>query len=226
MGFGAARPAPKPTMLVGFIGPAAAAAAARRAGAEVVVLEGKPSDLAPLRKDAPEMPLGASLSGNAPLQALKDAGADFLVFDAGSTPAEVLLEESLGHVLALPDSPEEGFLRSLESLSLEAVYIATVPEPLTVTSQLALARAATLSHKPLVCRVEAGATAEYLQCLRAAGAVVLLTSSADAVEALKSTVAGLPPRRQRREERPVVSLPRGRAPQDEDEDDDSRNGRA
>jgi hypothetical protein len=56
-------------------------------------------------------------------------------------------------------------------------------------------------------------------CLRAAGVVAVLTSTSG-VSALKESVAALPPRKARREERAVVSLPRGQAASNDHDDDD------
>jgi hypothetical protein len=50
--------------------------------------------------------------------------------------------------------------------------------------------------------------------------VAVLTS--DGVETLKAAVAALPARKTRREERAVVSLPRGQAPAAPEEEDDDK----
>jgi hypothetical protein len=88
-----------------------------------------------------------------------------------------------------------------------------------VAAQIELNRIAGLARKPLLCQLGAVLDKDDLQSLRAAGAVGLLTSAAN-VAALKDAVAALPPRRQRRDDRPVVSLPRGQAPAEHDDDDD------
>jgi hypothetical protein len=226
MGFGAARVAPKPTMLVGFAGRASDLAKARDAGADLLLVDeaGKaPSALDKLREAGGSLPLGVRVDALESQQAkdLKAAGIDFTLVDAQRTSAAALLDEELGAVLILPEQAEELFLRSLEPLqSLEAVYVASVPSPLTLLDQIDLARKGGLSRKPLLCRVEGESSSEELQCLRAAGAVVVITGSADAVAGLKQAVAALPARKQRREERPVVSLPRNQAPQPDHDDDD------
>ena len=228
MGFGAARPSPKPTMLVGFRGEAEGLAAAVEAGADVLLVETSDRDLEPariaeMRTAGGNLPLGV-LPKSVPAgktKELREKGLDFLVFEADSTPAAALLDEDTGYVLQLPNNAEELFLRSLESLSLEAIYLGSIRTPLTVSQQLELARVGLLTHKPLVCQVQPDTTSEDLQCLRAAGVVALLVEgTAAAVTRLKETIAALPPLRQRREERPVVSLPRSQARHEEDDDDD------
>lgn len=209
MGFGAARATPKATMLVGAVAAdAAAAAKAQEAGADVVIV-----------KDASAV---SGISGvPAGVWGSSGDGADFLVVDPDTTPASALLDEDRGYVLILPDAPEELFLRSLNPLQLDGVYLEKVPSPLTVSRQIELGRIAGLAGKPIVCSVPAGASKEDLQCLRAAGVAVLLLDSADGIAQLKETVLSLPAKRTRRDDRPVVSLPRGGGNSHEhDEDDD------
>ena len=142
------------------------------------------------------------------------------MIDAETTPASALLDDDLGYVLALPESPEELFLRSLDALSLEALYLAAVPSPLTVAGQIELGRVAGLGRKPLISKTVSSASKDDLQCLRAAGVAVVMTDAAG-VGALKETVASLPPRRGKREEsRTVVTLPHANSGGGHDHDDD------
>lgn len=228
MGFGAARQAPKPSLLVAFLGPASAADAAQEAGADLILLDARGQDLKAAdakkaRSAVDDMTLGvwAEAPGAEKAKELVDNGIDFLLFDPESTPAAALLQENLGFVLVLPRAPEELFLRSLEPLTLDAVFLDHVPSPLTVARQIEMNRIATLARKPLLCQVAPGASKEDLECLRAAGVVGLIVEGGvEGVTRLRETVASLSPRRQRREDRPVVSLPRGQAPPEADDDDD------
>jgi hypothetical protein len=229
MGFGAARPAAKASMLAGLFGPAADVARGREAGAEFILVDARASSLTAanaksLRDGAGDLPLGAwtSIADSAAAAALREAGVDFLVV-SDSSPAASLLNDDLGYVLVLPLQPEDPFLRSLEPLSLEALLLGDVPSPLTVAGQVELSRAGAVTRRPLLCETPAAASADDLLCLRAAGVVAVMTG-ASGLATLKATVTGLPPRRTRREERAVVSLPRGNATTvqggDDDDDDD------
>jgi hypothetical protein len=221
MGFGSARATQRPSMLVGFIGDAADLDAAVKAGADFALVESGPApDAKDLRGKAGDLPLlvSSKLTGRDAADALHEAGVDAaLVSD--DTPASALLIEDLGYVLTLPAAAEELYLRSLDSLNLEAVLLRTLPAPLTVAAQIQLNLIAGLARKPLLCLLDAVLDKDDLQSLRAAGAVGLLTSAAN-VAGLKEAVAALPPRRQRRDDRPMVSLPRGQAPAEHDDDDD------
>lgn len=221
MGFGTNRAAPRPSMLVGFIGAAGDLDAAVKAGADFALVEsGAAPDAKDLRSKTGDLPLvlSSKLNGRDAANSLHEAGVDAaLVSD--DTPASALLIEDLGYVLTLPAAAEELYLRSLDSLNLEAVLLRTLPAPLTVAAQIELNRIAGLARKPLLCQLDTLLDKDDLQALRSAGAVGLLTSAAN-VAALKAAVAALPPRRQRRDDRPVVSLPRGQPPAEHDDDDD------
>jgi hypothetical protein len=209
-------------MLVGFRGSAKDAESAGSAGADLVIVEAR--DLEGKASAANNTVLGAWAKSIAPDKAkeLRGNGADFLAFEPDSTPAASLLDEELGYVLVLPKDPEELFLRSLDALTLDAIYIERISVPLTVMEQIDLARVGQLSRKPLIAQVQADISGEDLQCLRAAGVVAVLTEgTADGVTKLKTSVAALPARKTRREDRTVVSLPHGSVPsQDHDDDDD------
>jgi hypothetical protein len=222
MGFGAARPAAKATMLVGLIGQDGTA------DADVVLIDGRNGALSKenatkARETAGEKPVGIWLAKAEPAAAreARESGIDFVIFDPAATPAASLLDEDLGYVLTLRTDPDELFLRSLDTLNLDALYLEEIQTPFTVARQIELNRIGMLAHKPLVCRVRPGLSSDDLQCLRKAGVVLLLVEGTAAdVATLKETVMSLPPRRARGEDRPVVSLPRGQAAQHDHEDDD------
>jgi hypothetical protein len=230
MGFGAARVAAKPTMLVGAVVAAAQAGAASEAGADFIVIDAKGSlsagDAKAAREAAGDLALGAltTVADSDSAKALREAGVDFIIVD-DSVPAAALLDEDLGYVLSLPKQPEELFLRSLEPLSLEALYLAETPSPLTLAGQIELSRVGGLGRKPLLAPAEASASKDDLQCLRSVGVIGVVTD-AQGIPALKETVASLPARKLKRDDRAVLSLPRGKlATNNGDDDDDDRQTR-
>lgn len=226
MGFAAARPAPKATMLVGLInGQESELSQAKEAGADVIIVDrhGHDVQLSDIEKlEATDLPVGiAGRILTVSMEDLHKGGLDFLAFEPDHTPATALLAEDLGFVIRLPEGADESYLRSLESISLEAMLIAQPKLPLSAANQIELGRLAMLTHKPLICSVDPTVSKEDLQCLRAAGVAVVLSQSIDGVKALKATVAALPPRKVHKEEqRTIVSLPRGAAPSDHEDDDD------
>jgi hypothetical protein len=228
MGFGAARSAAPPTMLVGVLVDGDDIATVVAAGADVVIINAggslAPDGVKKAREAAPSAVIGAmtAVADSEAATALKEAGLDFLVV-SDSTPAAALLEDDLGYTLALPNQPEELFLRSLGPMSFEALYLAETPSPLTVAGQIGLSRIAALAGKPLLTRAPGDASKDDLRCLRSVGVAGVITDAAG-VAALKETVKSLPPRRGKREDRAVVSLPHssvgGGHDHDDDDDDD------
>jgi hypothetical protein len=224
MGFGAARPATKPSMLVGYRGGADKVEGAAQAGAELLLVDSG-SDVSRLkqaREQTGTAPLGAfgASKDAATTKSLREAGLDFLAFEADSTPAAALLDDDIGYLLVLPNDPEELFLRALEPLQLDAIFLPKVSTPLSVADQIKVGSVGQLARKPLIVQVKADASSEDLQCLRAAGVVaVVVEGESEGVTKLKETVASLPARKQRRDDRPVVSLPRGQVPVEDDDDD-------
>lgn len=226
LGFGAARAAPRPTLLVALL----ARRGADTGGATLVILDGRQEEVGSSDVTAAKSGNGSTIVGAWPGDAapakvaeLAEAGVDFIVFEPETTPAAALLDENLGYVLALSEAPEESFLRSLEPLSLDAALLPAVPSPLTVSRQLDLARQGLLARKPLACPVSADVSSQDLECLRDAGVAVLLTSDAAAASQVAETVAKLPPHRRRREESRTLSLPRvpaAVAADDEEEEED------
>jgi hypothetical protein len=225
MGFGAARNATPPTLLVGTVVDVAGAGSAAAAGADIVIIDAKgrtisADDVKKAREAAKDAVIGAvaTVADSAGAAALKDAGLDFLVV-TDSTPAAALLEDDLGYALTLPNAPEELFLRSLAPMTFEALYLAETPSPLTVAGQIGLSRIAGLAGKPLLTSAPAAASKDDLRCLRSVGVAGVITDVAG-VATLKETVKSLPPRRSRREDRAVVSLPHGSVAAHDDDDDD------
>src|SRR5262245_35174775 len=110
MGFGAARPQPKATMLVGVL----TAGAVKAEGADVVVIDA-PAGLPSVAgiKAAVDGNNGAVVgvrtnqADREPLAELAKNGLGFLLFEPESTPAAALLEEDLGFVFTVPQGAEE-----------------------------------------------------------------------------------------------------------------------
>jgi hypothetical protein len=159
--------------------------------------------------------------------ALKEAGADFLVFDAEATSAEALLEPEMGYVLALSGEPTDSFLRALDAFPLDGLWVHDWRGPLTVHRQIELRRLHLLSRTPLSVPVRPDIGPAELECLRDAGVVAVAVNGTEAgtwqqLGDLRQAINGLPPRARRREERPEVVLPIGRelAPQVEEEEEE------
>ena len=219
IGFTAVRPQKNPQLLVAVQldgGDADKVAQAVEKGAGAIILKGAGADEIRTALDAAgEVPLGAwpNRVDAESAKGLLEAGADFLVFNAESTPACALLDEKLGYVLALRSGEDENYLRVLESVQLDAVLLEDYAGPLTLHRQVELRLAAGLTRKPLMLPAKVPVESEELQCLRDAGATVLAIDGSDSknlddLPAVIQAIDAMPGPRRRRESALEVLLPR------------------
>jgi hypothetical protein len=178
-------------------------------------------------KEAGDVPCGAQVmaASGTTVAALKEAGADFLAFDAEATSAEALLETEMGYVLALSGEPTDSFLRAMDAFPLDGLWLYDWQGPLTVRRQMELHRLHLLSRTPLLVPARPDIGPAELECLRDAGVVAIAVNGAEAstwqrLDDLRQAINRLPARARRREERPAALLPLGRelAPEVEEEE--------
>lgn len=138
--------------------------------------------------------------------ALKDAGCDFIVFDAEDTAAAVLNDDALGKVIAVnfddPDFDEDA-AKTIRTLDIDCALL-TPPDgtlPLTVQKLLSVqAMRAVVRVRPIL-NAPAELGKPELETLRNAGIAAIAVSLADAGDDLprvKDAIAALPRRRPQR----------------------------
>lgn len=229
IGFGAAREAPEPTLvLAGAAKDARDAGELARRGADVVVLGSQNSPAKPDgARDVKDVAVGVWIAGSADNEsaACREAGCDFVVFDPDRASATALLEENIGYVMRLPRDLSDSDIRALEGFGLDALEVGTIDGPLTVRRQMELRRLQAMTRKPLMAEVQGSISSAELQALRDAGVAVVVGQGADSIEKLRKTIDALPPRSRKREgeERPVPLVPHaggGEEEHDHDDDDD------
>ena len=134
--------------------------------------------------------------------ALREAGADFVIVTE-STPADALLDEKLGFVMALSPEIEDSRLRLIGDLNLDAIIVAAPSGALDVARLLDLRRIVALGRAPLFVEVDAGVDATALNVLRDSGAagIVVPASAIGKLGELRERIASLPARGKRRDER-------------------------
>ncbi|MGB6895316.1 MAG: hypothetical protein WBF37_05160 [Dehalococcoidia bacterium] len=234
IGFGAAGRARTATMLL--LGLAAdrwaeRASQAASGGVDALILafgDGalKKGELQDAVKAAGDMPCGVQLGQADPevIERLREAGVDFVVFEAERTTAASLLGETLGYVLHLREEMSDVYLRTLEPLPLDAILLPSPEGSLTVRAQMELQRVAGLARTSLIVTVPPSTGPAELQCLRDVGvagvAVDLgLPGGVEALPALRQGIEGLPAHRRRREEHWESLLP-SMAPQAAEEEEE------
>ena len=237
-GVGAARPRP-PSLLLMVQGPGSAIrppANLADSGVDALLLSLNPekeaAEAARWAKAAGDLPCGVRVPSAASetVAALKQAGVDFLAFEAESASADALLDTEMGYVLALSGDPSDTLLRAMADFSLDALWLPDWRGPLTVQSQLELRRVYLLARTPLLLPVRVDIGAGDLECLRDTGVVGVAVDGHehgawDRLPALRKAIDGLPPpRTRRREERadavlPVSSPAPSSAEEEEEEDE-------
>jgi len=103
---------------------------------------------------------------------MAEAGGDFVVFPAANTSLAMLQDEKLGKVLEVEASLDEGLLKAIDDLSVDAVLIAGEPGKdyfLTWHHLMLFRRCAELLTKPLLVSVPPDVAAKELQALWGAG---------------------------------------------------------
>lgn len=198
-------------------------------GADAVIIEGADSGkVKEATKKAAQLSVGvrAQKAERKEVSSLREAGADFVVLDIESGPAEALLEEKIGLVLTGGRELDDTTMRLLADLGLDALIAPTPNGPLTLERLLALRRIAALARTPLLIEVAADSDVSYLQALRDSGVagVIVDSSSIARLGRLRETIAALPLRGRKREERGEAMLPApalaGVSSDDYDDDND------
>ena len=232
MGFASGSRTPAPTMaLVALVSEhyGRGVADAVGAGADAVLLAGKPNEkeLAEAVAAAEEKACGLltdDADGEKVSQSSK-AGLDFLAVGTGS-PASALQQQDVGIVLHLTGEFTDIQLRTVEPLSVEALYVDGGAGAITIQRQMELQRLTGLTRKPLMLKLPADTGQEDLLSLREASAAlaVIDTKERNALEELRrlrGIVDALPPRKPpAREESPGVLVPQA-APEAPSEDDEA-----
>jgi hypothetical protein len=130
-------------------------------------------DLEQVGKDSGSTPWGLWLDEVAEgcQKQLLQAGADFLVFEASSAPATLLLEEDLGKVLKVDLPDDESTIGAADQLSIDAVLLKLTEEggSLTVSELMQCRWLADVVDGPLMVAVRLGLSDEEVRSLWEAG---------------------------------------------------------
>ncbi len=232
MGFAARAAAAAPATMLCLVRLAAneanKAEEAARKGADAVIIDGGDAGkVKEFAKKAPGLVLGVrpQKAEREQIASLREAGADFVVLEAESASAEALLEENVGFVLLTRAESADTRLRLLGDLNLDALIPPSPDGALSIERVLELRRVLVLGRMPLLVEVSGDADASRLQALRESGVagVIIDGSSLSKLGKLGETIAALPARGKKREERSEAMLPAaamaGHDHHDDDDDD-------
>lgn len=144
------------------------------------------------------------------------AGGDFVVLPVASSSLAVLEADDLGKILAVEASLDEGLLKAVNRLPVDAVLVVAEPEeepPLTWRRLMSLQRLADILAKPLLVSIPSEVTADELQVLWETGVDGLVVEveagqPAARLGELRQMIDRLPPPSRGRRERKEALIPR------------------
>ncbi len=243
MGFRAARPtapAPRIILIAGLEIGATGNTADYTEGASAVLLRpGKSSPTAKAVqetvKSLPDIPWGVYLEDNGEEKSAATGGAeyDFVVFPASVRISTTPQEEKVGRILQVESSMDDGLLRAVNDLKVDAVLVADTSEgggSLLWHQLMIFQHLARLITKPLIVPVPADINEEELKALWEAGADGMLvevdTTKTGGLKGLRQAIDKLPPRSFMKRDKIEALLPRtggergATAPPDEEEEEE------
>jgi len=176
-----------------------------------------------------DIPLGVFVKGMSEekINEFASLGCDFLVFDI-RIPAAVLHKEEIGKFLMIEPSLDQGFVRAINSLEVDGVFInGRDGDPFVAVEHLLICqRFVELLEKPVIMTLPSLVTKAELTSLWQAGVdgiVVPSTQSVEALTELKKMIDGLPRGARGRRAKADVKLPNyGGLVASEEEDDEEQ----
>lgn len=207
---------PRYVLVVAEANSAEEAHAAVQAGADAVILAS-----ATITGVSVKVPVGVRIEDatRAEVDAARERGADFFLFDDGRTHASALTAEEMGAVLLLGADQDEQRLRSVAAIDLDAILVEADADVITVREQIELRRVAALCGASLLVRSNGQPDAAILEAWRDAGAPAVLVPAAQVAATLEAAQAVPAPRRGERR-LPVLGGPATEAHHDHDHDDE------
>jgi len=241
MGFRTARSAsavPRLLFIAGLTGTFPDKAGDYLEGADAVLmrLDEAPDNkaLSKLDKSLDHLPWGLYLEDDSDglIEKAGKSGLDFVVFSTAGRVSATPSDKKIGRILEVESAMDDGLLRAVNDLPVDAVVISDGPEssPLLWHQLMIFQHLARLSPKPLIVPTPADLSAEEVQALWEAGVDGILVAAdienAGGFKELRQSIDALPPRTgQKSGQTPVVLTRTGgegppAAPPDEEEEEE------
>jgi hypothetical protein len=182
----------------------------------------------------PDIPWGLDMADDeAKKVAGMEAGADFMIFAIDSQVADTPKTDKTGKVLQVESSMDDGLLRAINDLPVDAVLATDVSggEGATLLwhQVMIIQHLANLLAKPLIVPARADISEKELKALWDAGVdgiIVAFDKAGTGIKEMRQAIDKLPPRSGRKRGKTGVILPRAAgetrepAPPDEEEEED------
>lgn len=165
----------------------------------------------------PDIPWGTYLNDSAEKkgEVKVEAGCDFVVFPASGRIATTPLDEKVGRILQVESAMDDGLLRAVNDLPVDAVLVTDTFEDggsLVWHQLMIFQHLAHIISKPLIVPIPADANGEELKALWEAGVdgvvVEVDTAKPGGLKELRQSIDKLPPRSPRKRDRLEAVLPR------------------
>ena len=158
---------------------------------------------------------GASLKDAGPeeLDALKEAGCDFVLVESCDAAAAILRDDGMSRGLVLPDELTDRTARAIEDMPFEFLVMRRTaePGPLTVSGMIALQKTVSLFTKHIFLEVEHLPDKSDVDALKDLPISALLLNvdrtGAAVLKELHAAIGELKPRERKEERRPLLPLP-------------------
>jgi len=183
----------------------------------------------------PDIPWGLYLADDNNKKAtVVEAGGDFVIFPAASQIAATPKDDKVGKILQVEASMDDGLLRAVNDLPVDAVLVADTFEgngSLVWHQLMIFQHLANLLSKPLIVPIPADITEKELKVLWDAGVdgviVEIDTARVEGLKNLRQAIDTLPPRSGRKRGKVTALLPRtigetsiATPPDEEEEEED------
>jgi len=193
----------------------------------VLIYTGKDENVEDIQKTAKalgDIPWGIYIEEDVDMMALVKAGCDFIVFSPTVKVNDLPQNEKIGKVLEVESSMDDGLLRAVNDLPVDAVIVTDTldnDECLTMHRLMVYRHLANFISKPLIAPVPENIGEAELKALLDAE-IDGVMAEGDNLKELKKTIGKLPTRSTKKRERGGVSLPRvgGETIETPDEEDD------
>lgn len=232
LGFGRAvkRPARVPDiLLIGHVGPGDLSGLETAAVPfDAYLLEGSPLDPKALKAASDAMDgavwgVRAATVTEEDAKSLKEAGVDYVVFEAAGTHAALLTDEELGRFLTIAPDLDDADAGVVHALPVDGVALTVDADafPLTVDTVMGLHRALTAGAHAIVFSnvIADGLSAGDLEAMRGAGvsALALRTSDSASFVELRAAIKALPESRTTNDDGRLALIPHVSAAEEVDD---------
>ena len=146
------------------------------------------------------------------IKRFQEAGGDFLIFQASTTPTALLQEEDLGKVMKLDLPQDDGLIRTIDQLPIEAVLLDIRKKErggLNISDLMYCQWLASLLHKPLLVAIQQEITAKEIRALWEVGVNGIVVEvdeekPQERLTELRRAIEALPPANKRHRKGGVV----------------------